>query len=78
MEMVVKALLDLKNLFPPRLRKAITVKEFHNRCLMTRIEDDNQCLQDFFWMKGVLNSLTAGSILQLSALFGSAIFPCLQ
>ena len=47
MEMVVKALLDLKDLFPPRLRKVITVKEFHNRCLMTRIEDDNQCLQDF-------------------------------
>ena len=71
-KMVNKAMLELKDLFPPKACKAITVKEFHKRCRMSRIEDDNRCLQDFLVEGGfeLIDVLGDGNCGYYSAIVG--------
>ena len=45
--LVAYAMKELEGIFPPKSFKAIKVKDFQKRCSMTRIEEDNQGLDDF-------------------------------
>ena len=77
---VENAMRDLKDVFPPRMFKATTRKEFSKRCQMSRIEEDNLCLQDFlseggFELIDVLGDGNCGYYSTIIGLVGQSFLP---